>query len=94
MSTRSSKLSEPVEPVCNLNTLIRTFAILNLILLVAGSEGAVSQPIDALAKALPLVEVEKLPGTTHLGLPADARFQSSTLAFLAANVIAQQGGIL
>jgi hypothetical protein len=47
-----------------------------------------------LAKALPLVEVGILPGTTHLGLPADTRFLSSTLAFLGADVIAQPDRIL
>ncbi|HEV2637341.1 MAG TPA: alpha/beta fold hydrolase [Actinocrinis sp.] len=62
----------------------RLAAVTCPVLLIAGDQDTVAQPIGRLADALSAVRSEVLPGVGHLGLPADPRFQRSALAFLTA----------
>ena len=53
------------------------------LLLVAGDNDTVAQPLEPLANALSTARVLTLPGVAHLDLPVDQRFQQAALSFLA-----------
>lgn len=52
------------------------------VLLVIGDADALAYPVDALADALPFVQVHVLAGVDHIALPASYEFQRVAMAFL------------
>ena len=72
-------LRRPPNPVL---TAERLAAVTCPVLLIAGDADTLAQPLAPLADALATVQIEALPGATHLGLPADRRFRHSAISFL------------
>ena len=72
-------LRRPPNPVL---TAERLAAVTCPVLLIAGDGDTLAQPLAPLADALATVQIETLPGVTHLGLPGDRRFRQSVISFL------------
>lgn len=73
-------LRRPANPVL---TASRLAAISCPVLVIAGEQDTVAQPIDVLSATLPHAITEYLPDTDHFGLPASGAFRVAALSFLA-----------
>ncbi len=73
-------LRRPANPVL---TPERLAAVSCPVLLIAGEQDAVAQPIEPLRAALPQATITHLLETDHFGLPASPIFRVASLAFLA-----------
>ena len=72
-------LRRPANPVLTPERL----AMVNCpVLLIAGEQDTLAQPIEPLKQALPHANVENLPDMDHFGLPGSLVFRIASLAFL------------
>jgi pimeloyl-ACP methyl ester carboxylesterase len=74
-------LSRPPNPVLTAEDLKR---IHQSVLLVAGEEDVIAQPVQVLADAIPSAALQMVPALDHLGLPANGLVLRQVMAFLEA----------